>query len=163
MKENKGFTLVELLAVIVIIGLLGIIALESIESVNKGNKEKAEEIQRQNILTSAIAYVPTSTIKLPNVNPGTSGCKTYTYTPTSTSGSGTSICEVQVTLKYLVKEGLLEDNLEDPAAGKKLNMDSSYVSIYYLSSASTFSEDRIEQGQFDGPYFYELHYVYLGG
>lgn len=160
MKANKGFTLVELLAVITIIGLLGLIALESIESVNKGNKEKTEEIQRQNILTSAIAYVPTSNVYLPNVTPDTSGCAHYKYTSSNVSGSGNKICEVQVSLEYLVNEGVLEDDLSNPENGEKINMSESYVSIWYLTSASSYTEERKAQGQFDGPYFYELHYVY---
>lgn len=158
MKETKGFTLVELLAVITILGLLGIIALEAIESVNKGNKEKAEEIQRQNILTSAISYVPTSDIELPNVTLGTSGCKTHTYTASSNSTSGSSICEVKITLNYLVKEGVLEENIKNPLTGEYINMDSAYVRIHYVTSLSSVTEDRRKLGQFDGNYFYELFY-----
>jgi prepilin-type N-terminal cleavage/methylation domain-containing protein len=158
MKDTKGFTLVELLAVITILGLLGIIALEAIESVNKGNKEKAEELQRQNILTSAIAYVPTSDIYLPDTVPGMSGCSTYAYSATSKTTSGSHVCEVRIILNYLVKEGILEEQIENPLTGAYINMDSSYVRIYYVTSLSSISKERREKGQFDGNYFYELVY-----
>ena len=160
MRNNKGFTLVELLAVITIIALLGIVALESIESVNRGNKEKAEKVQRESILESAIAYVPTSKVKLPNVIPGTAGCVTYRYTPSGTTGSGSSICEVRLSLSFLVQEGLLENKIEDPVAGKDLNMNNSYVSIKYLTRASDIPSSERDRGQFDGNYFYEVHYAY---
>lgn len=163
MKDNKGFTLVELLAVIAILAILGLIALEAIESVNKGNKEKAEKANRNGILTSAVAYVPTSEVKLPNVITGTSGCKVYEYKVTGTTGSGTSICQVNVYLSYLNKSGVLADEITNPNAGKKLNLDSSYVSIIYLTSASSVTDERKETGKFDGNYFYELHEVYVEG
>ena len=158
MKDTKGFTLVELLAVITILGLLGIIALEAIESVNKGNKEKAEEIQRQNILTSAIAYVPTSSLHLPDTTPGTSGCKTYSYSATGKSASGSNVCEVKIYLNFLVKEGILEEQIENPLTGGYINMDTAYVRILYVTSLSSISEERRKLGQFDGNYFYELVY-----
>lgn len=158
MRNTKGFTLVELLAVITILGLLGIIALEAIESINRGNKEKAETIQRQNILTSAIAYVPTSSIKLPNTNPGISGCNTHFHTATGSTTTGNDICEVRITLNYLVKEGILDEKIENPKTGEYINMDAAFVRIYYISSLSSLTKEQRELGQFDGNYFYELVY-----
>lgn len=163
MKDNKGFTLVELLAVIAILAILGLIALEAIESVNKGNKEKAENINRNSILTSAVSYVPTSDVVLPNAVVGTSGCKVYTYTKSGKTGSGSTVCEVKLYLSYLVKEGVLEEDVANPNVGKKLNLNSSYISIIYLTNANGVSKDRKDKGKFDGNYFYELHEVYLEG
>ena len=158
MRNNKGFTLVEILGVITLLALLGIIALESIESVNKGNKEKAANAQRESILTAAVAYVPTSSIKLPNAVTGTSDCKTYTYP--SSSNSGSTICEVKIYLSYLVEEGLLEEKIQNPLNGKLLNLDTSYVSIIYLTTVTSVDSTRRDEGKFDGNYFYEVHYAY---
>lgn len=163
MKDNKGFTLVELLAVIAILAILGLIALEAIESVNKGNKEKAENINRNGILVSAVAYVPTSSVELPNSTTGSAGCTVYEYKTTGEFGSGSTICQVNLYLSYLVSTGVMEEDLANPNVGKKLNLDSSYVSIIYLTSASQVSEERREKGKFDGNYFYELHEVYVEG
>ena len=135
MKDNKGFTLVELLAVIAIIAILGLIALEAIESVNKGNKEKAENINRNGILVSAVAYVPTSSVELPNSPTGSSGCTVYEYKKTGKTGSGSTICQVNLYLSYLVETGVLEEDLSNPK----------------------------DKGKFDGNYFYELHEVYAEG
>lgn len=158
MKDTKGFTLVELLAVITVIGLLGIIALEAIESVNKGNKEKAEEIQRHNILTSAIAYVPTSEVELPNEVVGTSGCEEHLYTVHHTYKAGSTICEVNISLAYLSKEGIIEEQIENPLTGEYIDMNESYVRIQYVTSTSSVAQSRRDLGKFDGNYFYELVY-----
>ena len=160
MRDTKGFTLVELLAVITILGLLGVIALEAIESINRGNREKAEAVQRQNILTAAISYVPTSDVNLPTVIYGTSGCVSHKYSSSGTSEASGEVCEVQITLDYLVKEGILEEKIDNPLTGEYINMSSSYVKIQYVtnSNLSTISEERKDLGKFDGNYFYELVY-----
>ena len=163
MKDNKGFTLVELLAVIAIIAILGLISLEAIESINKGNKEKAEKVNRNGILTSAVSYVPTSEIELPNSTTGSVGCSTYEYKTTGKTGSGSTVCQVNVYLSYLIKNGVLSDELSNPNNNKKLDLDNSYVSILYLTSSGSISVDRKEKGKFDGNYFYELHEVYVEG
>lgn len=163
MKDNKGFTLVELLAVIAILAILGLIALEAIESVNKGNKEKAENINRNGILVSALAYVPTSSVELPNSPIGSTDCTVYEYKTTGKTGSGNTICQVNLYLSYLVNTGVMEDDLTNPTAGKKLDLDKSYVSIIYLTSANQVTEERKDKGKFDGNYFYELHEIYVEG
>ena len=158
MKDIKGFTLVELLAVITVIGLLGIIALEAIESVNKGNKEKAEEIQRHNILTAAIAYVPTSKIDLPNAVIGTTGCEEHLYTAHNEHTPGNVICEVNISLAFLAREGIIDAEIENPLTGEYIDGNSSYVRIQYVISTSSIAEARRDLGKFDGNYFYELVY-----
>lgn len=160
MKNNRGFTLVELLAVITILAIVAIATLEAIDSVNRGNKEKAETVHIQNILSSAIAYVPTSEIILPDITPNIASCKTIKYKTTGNDISDTtSICIVEVYLSKLVSEGILEDNLTNPLKNKDLNMDRSYVKIVYLTPA-TRSYANALVGKFDGSYFYELKEEY---
>ena len=70
---------------------------------------------------------------------------------------------LQKIIQNLNKSGILADEITNPNAGKKLNLDSSYVSIIYLTSASSVTDERKENGKFDGNYFYELHEVYVEG
>ena len=160
MKYTKGFTLIELLAVITLLGLLGLIALEAIESVNKGNQKKAEAIQRQSILAAAIAYAPTSKVKLPNTELGASNCVLAQYKVNGTylSSYGKTICEVRIFLDRLAKEGLLENEIKNPLTDEYINMNSAYVSIYYVEDLASIDEERRKKGKFDGHYFYELVY-----
>lgn len=153
--NNEGFTLVELLAVITLLALLALATFEALDVVNKGNKEKAQEIQVDQILTAAISYVPTSSIKLPNVIPGTSGCSTITYQASSDSPSATNICEVRISLNYLYTEGVLEETISDLLEGQNLNMQDSYISIVYVTTA-TKSNYEEATGKYDGRYFYQL-------
>lgn len=155
MKDNRGFTLVELLAVIAILAIIAVASFEAIDSVNKGNKEKAEKVHIQNILNSALSYVPTSDIVLPN-SEAISGCNTYKYKKTGMTkiNSSDKVCVVEVYLSKLVDEGVLDNNLKNPLTGKELNMDESYVKILYMTKGS---EDTV--GKYDGQYFYQLFEV----
>lgn len=50
---KKGFTLVELLAVIVLLGIIGLIATPTVTNVIKNNKEKALNHQKELIIRAA--------------------------------------------------------------------------------------------------------------
>jgi prepilin-type N-terminal cleavage/methylation domain len=160
MKDNKGFTLVELLAVITLLALVAVAAFETIDSVNRGNKEKAEKVHTQNILNSAISFVPTSDVILPDVVKGTTSCKTNKYKKTAnTIAATTNVCSVEVYLSRLVTEGVLEDNLKNPLKDKLLNMDTSYIEIIFLTPSTKYTVDG-KVGKYDGSYFYQVIEVY---
>ena len=55
--KNKGFTLIELLAVIIVIGIIAAITSGIIINNLSSSKSKSEEIQKNNILSVAKAYV----------------------------------------------------------------------------------------------------------
>lgn len=54
--KNKGFTLVELLAVITVLGIIGLIAIPAITSVINNSKEKAKRVQIKTIVDSAKSW-----------------------------------------------------------------------------------------------------------
>lgn len=64
---KKGFSLVELLAVLVILGLLGIISVPIVNSSVKKSKEKAREVQINEIIKAAKKYAVKNSYVLPEV------------------------------------------------------------------------------------------------
>jgi len=166
MKDTRGFTLVELLAVITILVLLGLIALEAIDSINKRNREDAELIQRKNILNAVISYVPTSSIKLPNLVTTEEGCRysnaLYSIKKGNMSTSVNNLCSVSIYLDYLMAFGVLEYGIKNPLTGKEIDIEKAYVKIIYVTDVdnvdSIIDKERREKGRFDGQYFYELYY-----
>ena len=64
--NKKGFTLVELLAVITIIGILSLIAVPTIEKITKDNKEKIYQTQLNNIILSLKNWASENKEYLPN-------------------------------------------------------------------------------------------------
>lgn len=65
MKSKKGFTLVEVLAVITIIGILALISVPTIDSIIRSSKEDAYEDQKKVILDSAKSWAAKNVMSLP--------------------------------------------------------------------------------------------------
>lgn len=163
--KNRGFTLVELLGVITLLGLLALAAFELLDSVNKGNKEKAEAIQIDSILASAIAYVPTSDVKLPEksgnaIDTLTGGYDLYTVEngiPVKKLSSGVPVEKVCFSLEYLYSEGIIEDNIISPMTGEPY--ENPLVCVLLISpTTKTDIEKELENLEFtwnyDGTYLY---------
>lgn len=100
--NKKGFTLVELLAVIVILGVLLMIAVPAIQNVIKKSKRNAFESQAKLIIENvetmlsastnkpdATCYIPTASVKLERGSLNANAKKGYvTVTPNSNSTTG---------------------------------------------------------------------------
>ena len=89
MKKNKGFTLVELLAVIAVLGIIMVIVGVNVSKAVKDSRIKAKFIAAKEIVTMASAYITTE-------NPE-GGC---------------------VEVKTLINEDYLEKDLTNPATGE---------------------------------------------
>lgn len=95
--KNKGFTLVELLAVIVILGVLAGIGYTSVSSVIMTSKERAYNEQVASIIKAAKDWAVEHTEELPEIN-SVGGCNT----------------QKEITVTALVNGGYLEKNPIDP-------------------------------------------------
>ncbi len=66
MKNNKGFTLAEILGVITILGLLGLIVFPAVDKAIKEGKEDLYKVQVSNIEAGAIAWVAENVFSAPS-------------------------------------------------------------------------------------------------
>ena len=112
---NKGFTLAELMGVIVILAILSIIVTTAIDRNITESRASTCQTQEKNIIEATKMYVTDDTGKLP------------------TSGSSSTI-----TIKELIDEGYLDEDMENPMTGK-LYKDSG-TDIYVEISITSNSE-----------------------
>ena len=66
--NKKGFTLVELLAVIVVLGLISLLTIPAVDRIIKDNREKADDVNVDTILNAAFDYVQQNPSKIPESN-----------------------------------------------------------------------------------------------
>lgn len=112
---KKGFTLIELMAVIILLGVLGLIATVSVTNVIKENKGKACNIQLNNIISSAKAWASKNTFSLPTTEGET----------------------VVITIQDLKDAGFLDDSIINPKTNKEFS-NSTEIRIKRVSNNYTY-------------------------
>lgn len=122
--KRKGFTLVELLAVIVILGIIGVIVFPTITKTMRNSKQKAYEEQINEIVRNAKIWGGKHTEELPEI------------------GSEKSVC---ISLEVLQNEGLLAfGDIKDPRDEEK-NIDGS-IQITYSKEYHQYIYEYKENG-----------------
>lgn len=96
MKDNKGFTLVEILAVITIIAIILLVIIPSVDSIIKSNKDEAYNMQINLMRDGLKNWGAANVFKLPTEENGI----------------------VEVTLKDLKKGGFISVDLRNPKTEK---------------------------------------------
>ena len=89
---KKGFTLVEMLAVITLLGLLALVIIPASEAIIKNSKNDSYNIQIQNIKSAMKNYASSNTFNMPTVDGD----------------------YVELTLGDLKREGFLEKEFKNP-------------------------------------------------
>ena len=145
MKLNyKGFTLVELLAVIAIMGMLAVIMVPTISGVIEENKENSKKNLENSIKSSARAYISDNRyeIRLDNQS-----CNNNITKREIVSINNEIITESKITVKLLVDKGYLKSNsgnIINPETNKSIDKGNSYIKVKYNCYSKDFEYDEIE-------------------
>ena len=116
---NKGFTLVELIAVIVILAILAIITTPAYDSVSSNVKKRNYESKKSTIKAETLSYVEKY-------------MKNDVYDGPSDKGKG--IC---FTINYLIQNGIItsdsdtEEYIQNDVTNKRFQGADKYIEIYY--------------------------------
>lgn len=143
MKLNyKGFTLVELLAVIAIMGMLAVIMVPTISGVIEENKTNNSENLKNSIKSSARAYISDNRyeIKLDNKSCNNNNKREIF------SINNKTIPESKITVELLVNEGYLKINsgeIINPETNKTINKRESNIEVKYNCSSKDFEYGEI--------------------
>lgn len=137
----KGFTLVELLAVIAIMGMLAVIMVPTISGVIEENKTNNSENLKNSIKSSARAYISDNRyeIKLDD-----SSCANDIRNITFIGND--YIDESKITVELLVNKGYLKSNsgnIINPETNKPINKGESYIVVTYDCSSKDFKYGKI--------------------
>ena len=146
MKLNyKGFTLVELLAVIAIMGMLAVIMVPTISGVIEENKENSKKNLENSIKSSARAYISDNRYEISLDN---NSCDNNNTKRNITSiGTGTNLKEItnsEISILILVNEGYLKSNsgeIINPKTNKPINKKESYIVVTYDCSSKDYKYD----------------------
>lgn len=95
MKKNKGFTLIEIMAVLVILAVIALLVVPLVTGSIKDSKQKLYETQLENIKSGAKSYM--INLDLPSTKP------------------------ITVTLDDLQKKGLVDKDIKNPITGEDFN------------------------------------------
>lgn len=105
MNKKRGFTLVELLAVLVVLSVLAVIATPIVQTTLKNNRQKAYGVFVEQVKDYAKDYLYKNTELIPDNN-----------------------MTVNIDFETLKKDGLLQINVENPNTGNIVS-NQSYVSV----------------------------------
>lgn len=148
MKLNyKGFTLVELLAVIAIMGMLAVIMVPTISGVIEENKTNNLKNLENSIKSSARAYISDNRYE---ISLDDSSCDNNNNKRNITSiGTGTNLKKItnsEISVSTLVNEGYLKSNsgeIIDPKTNKSIDKNNSYIKVTYDCSSKDFKYGEI--------------------
>ena len=122
--KHKGFTLVEILAVITIIGILALITIPTVDSIIRSSKNDAYEVQKSAILVGLKNWAASKTLTLPEAEGQT----------------------LTTTIGDLKEDGFLEEDTKNPVNDLCFSNDTVLV-VTRTNSNYTYTfadEDNIE-------------------
>ena len=135
--NNKGFTLVEVLAVVVILGILATIMVSTATNFIKDNKEEQYNNLKKSILSAAKVYISDYRYDI-TLDPSTVCGSGVTERPISSINTNSGVVNLdssKITLKMLVEDDDLSTNKDgkiiNPENDKEINLDNSFIEVKY--------------------------------
>lgn len=122
MKNNRGFTLIELIATIGIMILIGLVIVNNMSGILSKQNDEDYKTFKKKLEDGACIYVETKWDDNKRKN-----CKLN------------NACSISV--EELIKEGYIEDNLKDPSTGVLVtsNKDKYKVNVRWIDNVKTCS------------------------
>ncbi len=130
--NNKGFTLVEVLAVIVILGVLATIMVPAATNMIGDNKEKQYKNLEKTILSSAKVYMSDHRYNI-TLEGSCNISETRTIRSIKIKENPDVIHEInnQIKIRYLIEDNDLQENIKNPINNKTLDINNSYIYVEY--------------------------------
>ena len=129
--SNKGFSLVEMLAVVVILGIVATIMVPTVTGVLNSNKEKGYESLKQSIISSAKVYMSNNRYDIALAD-GSCPKNIENQTANIVKIGNNSITDSKIPLSLIAKEGDLDDEIVDPRDRETtLDLENSYIIITF--------------------------------
>lgn len=118
---NKGFTLVELIAVVTILSLIAIITTPAYDSISNNIKTRNYESKKNTIKAHTLSYVEKY-------------LKNEAYDGTSTGTKSKTLC---FSVNYLIRNGIIssdsetDEYIENNVTGEKYRKDKIFIKVIY--------------------------------
>ena len=144
--DNRGFTLIEVLAVIVILGVIALITVPTITNVISKNKDDNYENLKKSIVSSAKVYMSDNRYSIELEGSIDDSCKESSENIDVKSVKGKLLNASSLTLKMLVDSGDLKTkngNITDPKNDKKINLEQSNIKVHYSCKTKDYVYEDI--------------------
>ena len=150
--NNKGFTLIEVLAVIVILGILATVMIPAVGSMIVKNKEDNYKNLENSITSAAKIYISDYRYEI-KLDPSQKCDDANTERNIIEINGAGLTTPSQITLKNLVDANVLSTNKENkiinPKNDKELNLDTSYITVTYSCSKKDYEYKDIELNEIE--------------
>lgn len=125
--NNKGFSLVEVLAVVVILGILAVIMVPVVNNVINQNKEDNYNSLKDSILSAARTYISDNRY---NIELDGTVCSDVNKTRGLSKVGSVTISNDRLII-YTFRDYLSNSRVKNPKSDGTLKLDSSYVIVKY--------------------------------
>jgi prepilin-type N-terminal cleavage/methylation domain-containing protein len=143
--NNKGFSLIEVLAVIVILGVLATITIPTIGAMINENKEASLKSLKKSIKSAAKAYVSDYRYE---IDLETTKCGAGKTTRSVNKIGPTSLTNSRITAQNLINEKLLTANennkITNPKTNTEINPSSIKIEVKYSCAKKDFEFGDVE-------------------
>lgn len=134
--NNKGFTLVEMLAVVIILGVLTAITVPTVTTLIAKNQQDNLENLEKTIISAAKMYISDNRYEI-KLNPDTTCGETRNILKINE----TSLTDSKLTIKTLIANGYIEGSIRHPKTKESMDINTSYIKVTYDCTTKDYKYD----------------------